>query len=187
MKTKLFALVLTVLSLTIAYGNNPVQIQKTSNPAIFHLTYAGSSSDPVVVKITDEQGNVLVKRYVESAQSFKLPLNFSSRQYGKYLVKISAGRHTQVQEITYGANSSITSPFDKSGSLVSHTTALKEGKYLVSVAKGQASTARVSVLDAERVVVFSTTRDAINGAAFLLNAKNVQGPMSIMVTDASDE
>ena len=50
MKTKILAFALTLMSFTIAYGNNPVQIQKTSNPAIFKLTYVGSNSDPVVVK-----------------------------------------------------------------------------------------------------------------------------------------
>jgi len=185
MKTKLIALALTCMSFTIAYGNNPVQIQKTSNPAIFKLTYAGNDSDPVVIKVTDEKGNVLVKRCVKTARSFSLPLNFASREFGKYLVKISDGSQTQVQEISYGNNSTISSPLQKPNSLISHTTALKEGKYLVSVAKGQVSTARVTVLDADNDIVFTTTRDAVNGAAFVLNTKNVQRPMSIQITDAS--
>jgi len=185
MKTKLFAFALTFVSLTIGYAQGPVEIQKTSNPAIFNLTYAGNGSETVVVKVTDEQGNVLAKRCVKSVKSFSLPLNFASRQFGKYLIKVIAGSERQVQELSYSNYSSIASTLQNPGFLISHTTPLKEGKYLVSVAKGQVASARVTVLDADQDVVFTTTKDALNGAAFLLNAKNVQAPMSILVTDAS--
>ncbi|MEJ7643881.1 MAG: hypothetical protein WKF87_04765 [Chryseolinea sp.] len=188
MKTKLLVLTLTCMSLTFGYGFSSIEIRKTADPAVFNLTYDDDVlSKVVVVTITDEEGNVIAERRVESAKHFSLPLNFAQRNFGKYLVSINAQGKTLVKEISYGNQSSIISPRAKRSDLISHTTKFKEARYLITVGKGQTSKARVTILDADNLVVYTATKDASNGAAFLLNMKNIPGLTSIQVTDASSE
>jgi len=187
MKTKMIAFTLTLLSLTAGFGQSSVKITKTADPAIFSLRYAGNDLNTVIVKIADEAGNVLVKRSVKSEKSFSLPLNFANREFGKYRVTVNTGKQTITEELSYeGTPSTISRPV-KSARLISHTKQLEKGRYLVSIAKGQVSTARVTVLDADQSVVYTTTKQAVDGAAFLLNTKNLHGLPSILVSDASEE
>jgi len=188
MKTKLLVLTLTCMSITFGYGFNSIEIQKTADPAVFNLTYDDDELPKiVVVTITDEEGNVLAERRVEFAKHFSLPLNFAQRNFGKYRVSVNAQGKTQVKEISYGNHSSIISHRAKRTDLISHTTKFKDARYLITVGKGQTSKARVTILDGDNLVLYTATKEASDGAAFLLNMKNIPGLTSIQVTDASAE
>lgn len=187
MKTKLLAPALFFMSLTFGYGHGPVKIQKTQNPAIFNVMYIGDEYLKVVtVKVTDEKGNVLANRIVKSIKHFSLPLNFANQQFGKYFITVNAGAQSETQELIYGTSSDRISNRSGSVNVISHTSRLKTGQYLVCIPKGQITMARVTVYDAANNIVFTRIKKAKDGAAVLLNPKYLQGPVSIEVTDASN-
>jgi hypothetical protein len=92
MKTKLVASALFFMSLTFSYGHGPVKIEKTPNPAVFNLIYIGEEIlKMVIVKVTDEKGNMLAYRIIKSTKHFSLPLNFANKRFGRYFVTVNAG------------------------------------------------------------------------------------------------
>jgi uncharacterized FlaG/YvyC family protein len=187
MKTKLLAPALFLMSLTFGYGHGPVKIQKTQNPAVFNLTYIGDDYLKVVtVKVTDEKGNVLANRIVKSIKRFSLPLNFANQQFGKYFVTVNAGTQSETQELIYDIPSNRASHRSRSADIISHTSRLKTGQYLVCIPQGQVTMAKITVYDAANNVVFTRIKKARNGAAVLLNTKYLEGITSIEVTDASN-
>jgi hypothetical protein len=185
MKTKLVASALFFMSLTFSYGHGPVKIEKTPNPAVFNLIYIGEEIlKMVIVKVTDEKGNMLAYRIIKSTKHFSLPLNFANKRFGRYFVTVNAGAKSETQELIFGIPE-IISHRPKSTGIISHTSRLKTGQYLVSIPQGQVAVARVTVYDEANNVVFTRIKKAKNGAAFLLNTKYVQGSTSIEVTNAS--
>jgi len=106
--TTLIAALVMVMGAAFATEGEKTTASKVSvvkwNQDTHQLFYLGKEEGKVMVKVTDEDGNLLLKRSIKNENGFALPMNFKNQEAGNYQIHIQDGEdsYTETLEVIKG-------------------------------------------------------------------------------------
>ena len=180
---KITLFVVGVLVSTFALASKPGEGSASSQLAVvkrtestFKLYYQSAEKLNVKITLTDSQGKVIFKEWVNKTDGFIRPYNVSGLALGSYTVTVDNGQSIRSENFYHGST-----PIVKHASVLQ----LSDNKYLLSI-KGKFVTGKVNVKIYDGGTLLHKQQHDISGDfGQLFRLENIANPVTFEVTDSA--
>ena len=178
-RTLFFALLITVSTAALAYGNEgpAMTVVSVKGSEIYKVIYRGSGEGKIRLSILDEQGQKIHSESFAGMAGFILPVNFKGLEAGNYTIEIvdNAGRYEEkIAHLPAGDSKKI------------HVSKLmrENGKYLLAVRDANNEAINVKIYDEEQRMVYEETKTLSGDFAQVYRIENPRGRYTFEISDA---
>lgn len=137
-----------------ATKTSQVKISQTEASGIYNLRYSSEASGQVTVRITDENGNVLLKEKIGCNTSFERPYNLQNLPDGNYTVAIERDGAVIEETIHHVKNLPL-----KSSNYSVGVNEISNDKYELTVKKAGHQIVKVKIADKNGLIYFNDVID----------------------------
>lgn len=177
MKTNYVVLALLMVIGSVINVNGLDKPKAPANMAVlkagstFKLYYKNVKSGNVKVTIYDSKGKEVFEESFTDVENFVRPYNFSALKEGEYTITLENEEGKQSTTINYSN--------EKIASLVK----MKNNRFVVAVPNKSSNEITVSIFDAAKKLVYTSTHNTNSDFAGLYNVSKLSGELTIEVSD----